>query len=383
MKHPYLLTILFPCMLFLGLLGSIFTEDYVHSELENRYLTQLPSFTGKALLDGSYTEALEQYWNDQFPGRDTWITAKTLAEKSLFQKTVINDVYLGADDYFINRYPLKDIHPQQVQANCNYLNRFQQKYDATVILIPSASEILTDKLPPAAEQPDLSIFLQDVKTTLSGDEILTLHRDEPIYYKTDHHWTLLGAYHVYSNLVQNPVPYDSVTVSTNFQGTAGRKIGFSNTLDTIQRQKSTSAFQVIYDDNPDTLTENLYEPKYLKTTDQYSYFLDGNHGITQIDNLSIAGHHRQYSQTKEAALSDFTSEKNIREGHSILIVKDSFANTLATLLCENYETVYLIDLRRYNGSIEAFIREHGIEEVLFLYSKINFMQDKNLSRLLS
>lgn len=357
MKHTHILTFLFPGILFLGLLGSILTKDRAHSELENRYLTQLPSFTAKTLSNGKYMEALDQYWNDQFPGRDTWITAKTLAEKSLFQKTVINDVYLAQDGYLMNRYRDKDIQVEQVFKNCHYLNEFQQKYQAQILLIPSASEIYTDKLPTSADQPDFTTLLSNVNPTISVDEILVNHSNEPIYYQTDHHWTLLGAYHVYAELVKNPVPYIPVTVSTDFQGTISRKIGISKTLDTIQCQKSTSQFQVIYDDDPDTVTDSLYVPAYLKSMDQYSYFLDGNHGLTQINNLTL-------------------------EHNSILVIKDSFANTLATLLCENYETVYLIDLRQFHGSLEAFVKEHGITNVLFLYSKINFMQDKNLPKLL-
>ena len=373
MKKYHILTTLFPVILFLGFLGSILVKDRAHSDLENRYLAQLPSFTVKSLSNGSYMESLDHYWNDQFPARDTWITGKTLAEKSIFQKTVINDVYLASDHYLINRYTDKDVDTHQITQNCNYLHRFQEKYHANVVLIPSASEILTDKLPVPSDQLDFTAILSSVATTTFADTILSSHKTEPIYYKTDHHWTLQGAYAVYTHLVQKPVPYAPITVSTDFQGTVGRKIGISKTLDTIQQQQSTSEFRVLYDGNPDTLTDTLYVPHYLESSDQYSYFLDGNHGITQIDNLSM-------DLSEDSSLS--TSDSPSLDGDSILIVKDSFANTLATLLCENYKTVYMIDLRQYNGSIETFVKEKGIKDVLFLYSKINFMQDKNLSKLL-
>jgi len=362
MKKKHILSLLFPGILFLGLMGSILTKDRAFSNLENRYLTQVPAFTAKALFNGNYMDSLDQYWNDQFLLRDTWITHKTLTEKNLFQKTIINDVYLAADDYLINRYTDKDVESSQVMKNCNYLNQFQEKYHAKAVLIPSACEILTDKLPTPSSQLDFTPLLSSLTESTSVDALLRNHAMDSIYYKTDHHWTLQGAYYIYADLVQTPVPYDPVTVSTNFQGTVGRKIGISHTLDRIQQQKSTSQFEVLYDNNSATLTDTLYVPHHLQSTDQYSYYLDGNHGITQIDNLSL--------DSKRA------------EGDSILLIKDSFANTLATLLCENYKTVYTIDLRQYNGSIQSFVQEHEIENVLFLYSKINFMQDKNLPKLL-
>ncbi|MDD2970761.1 MAG: DHHW family protein [Lachnospiraceae bacterium] len=412
---------LFFSLLILGMAGSILQKDIAFSSAENRYLTQFPTLTMTGLSDGSYMNAMERYLNDQFIGRNRWITLKTASEKTLFQKNVIEDVCIGTDSYLMNQYTYSEVDAAQITKNIDYLNGFQEKYDADVILVPSASEILTNRLMGSIDQIDFTSLLADAPITLSADTILSAHREEPIYYKTDHHWTLLGAYYVYEEFIQQlshgstsdssvvgsipsdqsasapitsdastpgvspsgalAVPYDPLTVSTNFQGTVARKVGITNIWDHMEQQKSDTSFIVTYDYG-NTVTDSLYVPNYLTKTDQYSYYLDGNHGVTQITNLSLSDSSPALPDAPSISQGRNTLPSEPGTGSSILIIKDSFANTFATLLCENYENVYLIDLRHYNGSIDTFIADNGIDQVLFLYSKINFMQDKNLSKLL-
>ena len=339
--------------------AGIFAKDRSFSAYENRYLASYPSFSIAGCMDGSYMEAMDTYLNDQFVLRDSWIRLKANTEKELLGRKVIKDVYLADKDYLINRYTEANIDRALVAQNILYLNEFQEKYAAEVMLVPTAGEILTKYLPSPVDQLDIPSLLSDAHTTIPAFELLKEHDTEPVYYKTDHHWTLLGAYYLYQSFVPDAYPYAATDICTDFQGTISKKLGGSRIFDSMAQFQSPTDnhFQVTYDNT--TVTDSLYAPAYLDTTDQYSYYLDGNHAITKIENLSLAD-----------------------TAPSILIVKDSFANTFATMLCENYKTVYLIDLRYYNQSLADFIATENIPEVLFLYNTMNFMQDKNLLKLL-
>ena len=119
---------------------------------------------------------------------------------------------------------------------------------------------------------------------------------------------------------------------------------------------SDNSFEVTYDQS--LTTNTLYDLSALEKKDAQPDYLDGDHAITKIVNGN-----------------NTSTEK-------ILIIKDSFANTFATILCNNYLETHMIDLRYYNGSIRDYLESNQIDKVLFLYNNINFMQDKNLGKLL-
>lgn len=369
-----LFSILFLFLLFLGLFSSLLLEDKAFSSQENRYLAQSPKFSLKKAVNAEYMNQIDSYLTDQFVGRNLWITLKTNSERYIFQKYVTNDVYFAKNNYLINRYTEKDIDRKQLQKNVSYLNDFQKKYNADVALIPTSSEILTSYLPTPFEQLDMNQLLAEAHTTIPVDTLLANHSSENIYYHTDHHWTLLGAYYIYQAYVSQPVSYDPITITNSFRGTIAKKTGNTTLYDSMEQQSSNTRFQVTFDNQP-VIMSSLYMPSYLNMSDStaiqdpYSYYLDGNHGITHISNETLKAASTQ---------NDYMSPEDKK---SILVIKDSFANTFATLLCENYPDVYLIDLRHYNGSISTFIEENEIEQVLFLYNKINFVQDKNLMKL--
>lgn len=339
-----------------GFLGSILQEDRSFSAYENRSLQQLPSFSFSKLLNGSYTKGYESYLNDQFLQRDFWVSLKTASDRSLLHNFCINGVYLGSGGYLIDRYTRSDINPSQISENIKYLNEFSEIYAADVILVPTASEILTNRLPVFSSHLDQEELLTGITARKEIGQVLAAHRSEDIYFKTDHHWSLYGAYCAYASLVSDPLPYHAKSVSNSFYGSTYRKLNGKAEPDTLEQFQTDNQFTVVYDTQE--VHDSLYEESHLATEDKYSYYLDGNHAVTQIMN------------------------QNNDQNRSVLVIKDSFANIFATLLCNHYKNTHLIDLRYYNGSIRSYIEEHEIDEVIFLYNNINFMQDKNLAKLL-
>ena len=106
--------------------------------------------------------------------------------------------------------------------------------------------------------------------------------------------------------------------------------------------------------------DSIYDDEMLQKKDKYAYFLSGNYGQVHIQNQKAA------SKAK---------------GKNILIIKDSFANSFVPFVTQDYENIYMVDLRYYNGDMKSYLQEHNITDVLVLYNISNFISDRNLHKL--
>ena len=221
--------------IFLGglLVWHLLLPDRTQSETENRTLAQRPEFSWSALADGSYTKAVESYFADQFPLRDEWTGLKARTEQ-LLGKREFNGVYLCGST-LIAKVNTPDT--AVVEKNLDSVRRLAERTEAPVYLalIPSAAEIWGEKLPAGAESWDQAEFIARA-SELEGVESIDLltalraHAGEEIFYRTDHHWTTLGAYYGYAALMEalgrgeevpepEAVKARDLPVSNGFQGT--------------------------------------------------------------------------------------------------------------------------------------------------------------------
>lgn len=373
------------------------------SETENRYLKKRPSFTMKGLLDGSFGTDYETYLSDQFPGRDAWIGMKVMAERARGRRDV-NGVYFGKDDYLIEKFDSEDIEGEQLEQNLERLSSFALyakdilgEDRVRVMLVPSASQILTNQLPFLASPYDqsqvtkrLGELLEDNMSAmetrgLGGAEdeeiadagmqrmvvpveaMLTAYRQEDIYYKTDHHWTALGAYYGYRAWAESvgvipwePEAFSIQTVSDEFLGTVYSKVNLPQKPDSIRLYlpKTEPEYQVFYDGAAEA--EPMYSYEALEGKDKYAVYMDGNHGLTKIQNPNV--------------------EKG-GKGRKLLIIKDSFAHSFAPFVVNHFEETYMVDLRYFNLSLRNFMEENGMTDVLVLYQIPGFSREKTVSKL--
>lgn len=352
-------------IIFAFTLADFFKSDRVFSETENRVLASKPKFSKEALFQGEYTEDYEEYVTDQFIGRDKWIGIKTWTD-ILLQKKEINNIYLGKDDYLIEKHAPEDYSEELVNERLTALKEFVDRWDAQVMLAPTADNILTDKLPAYAPYYDEAAFLEQVKGAVGEEHYVDVystlmeHRDEAIYYRTDHHWTSLGAYYGFlawaDHMGKFPYPYNvnnMTTVSEEFLGTLHSRINIEVKADSIQYFPETELRPISVTYDLVEKTDSLYEESYLPTKNKYGYFLDDNHGFVEIQ----------------------TEYKN---GKTLFVVKDSYANCVIPLLTTHYETIYVIDLRYFNGRLFPFMESYEPEagmDVLLLYNCIHFLED--------
>ena len=342
--------------------------DKTFSEQENRYLQEFPDFSFEALFEQGWTKDFETYMTDQFPGRDSWVGLKSLSEYTL-GKRENNGVYFGKDGSLLQDYQ----GGANLEKNAEYVQRFHDLVKVPVFfgLIPDSIWIKQAQLPAFSLEHNQQDALQAVENMLTFPTIpiaqtLQQHAaEEMLYYKTDHHWTMQGAYYGYTAIMealgQAPLPeqaFQKRMLSSNFSGTLQAKSGAwwisPDILEGWQPLSAPNPQIQIYDGDTLLLTlESYFSYPRLDTRDQYSVYLDGNHSKVIIHTGN-------------------------EDGKNLLLIKDSFGHALAPLLSAHYSQIHMVDLRYYKTDYINYILQHDIDEVLILYSVNTFSQDSNL-----
>ena len=349
-------------------IANALTRDREYSSAENRKLAQVPKFSLSALLDGSYFAAWEDYLADQFVGRDTWITIDLQASRLLGAKEA-GGVYLCADDSLMEAPAAPD--EAGVNRNLDAINAFAARHEdlkISMTVVPNAACVQAEKLPNHAPVRDQRQDIKDIAARLQGVEFLdvtdalTQHKDEAIYYRTDHHWTSLGAYYAFSDMAaglgieQPAAEYDIYPVTDSFEGTLASKSGCHAVTDVIELYvpKTDIEYYVTVDGER---TATMYDREKLNEKDQYALFLGGNDARVDI------------TTTAET-------------GKTLLIFKDSYANCFLQFLLPYYDRIILLDARYYYGDADSVISREGVTDVLFLYNANTFLTDRVLADVL-
>ena len=356
------------CVFLGGLLAwHVLLPDRDRSDVENRTLAQLPAFSWKGLKDGSFTKGVEDYFADQFPLRDQWTGLKARTEQ-LLGKREFKGVYLCGDALISKVEPPRD---GLEEKNLRYVARLAESAEVPVYLglIPSAAEIRRADLPEGAESWDQGAFIARA-AELEGVEpvdFLTPLRDragEDLFYRTDHHWTTLGAYYGYTALMEALGRGDEVLEQEDFERRSSPPVsnGFQGTL------YSQSGVHWLEPDSIEFWVEDrfevtswrsgrpeesaLYDFDKLGEKDKYSAFLGGNQPLCVIRNEAGTG--------------------------KLLLIRDSYSDALAPFLALHFQEVHLLDPRYYRYSAAQYAEEEGIDEIAAVYSVPNFITDRDL-----
>ena len=370
-----------------GTLAALFFGAVLHkptefSQSENRYLEQRPKFNTAKLLDGSFMKDYETFITDQFPERSFFMGVKTAVER-LRGRTDDNGVYFGKDGYLFGKYDASLFESETSKNNEKAIAEFVKMYadkfgkgHFQVALAPSSSEILSDKLPAFAPVYNQTGFIESIKKE-AGEEyvidlgdILKKHSNEYVYYRTDHHWTSLGAYYGYEAIakglglkVNSITDLKADTVANDFLGTYDSKVntgvtgGVTADDITIYYSAEIDKAKMTWDNDEEKSYDSIYVLDALKGKDKYTVFFGGNHSVT-----------------------DIKTENNT--GKTLLLIKDSFAHSLAPFLIKDYDRIIMLDLRYFNKSLKKYIDENKITDLLVLYSTPDFAEDANIGRLL-
>ena len=343
------------------------------SELENRKLSQMPILSLKSYIDTSFSSDYEKYINDQFFLRDNWIDLKSRIEY-LLGKRENNDIIFGKENYLFKKFTT--FNDEMLKNNLNSIITFTNNYNKEVdfFIIPNSYAIydeLTPRYLPLVDQLSLINSINSYLSLKSNDHINTINvaeellknKDDYIYYKTDHHWTSYGAYLAYLAYMDylgleivDINNLEKITIN-NFLGTYYNRSKYFKADSDFITYYNILGLRIEIDGKEQLSLMNLDK---FKGSDKYSAFLWGNNGLTKVINENI-------------------SEE--RKGSSILIFKDSYANSFIQFLSYNYEIIDIIDLRYFKESIRNFMKDKDYNEILIMYSFNNLSSDINIRRL--
>lgn len=353
------------------LVSSIILPDTGFSEKENRVLASRPALKLDQIISGGYEKQFETYENDQFPLRDMWITLKATTDR-LMGKVEENGVYLGKNGYLMEAFNA----PSQTQydATVNAMTSFAQKHSDLkqyALIAPNSVNILKSNLPAFAPADDQNPWIDKLKDSLTSAGVtfidirdtFTDHKAEDLYYHTDHHWTTLGAYYAYlqaaaaMGIDTSSDSYDKAPVSQTFKGTLSAKSGFrsgeTDEIDVFLPNGDNALSSVVNYVDEQKKSASFYDTSKLNTRDKYALFFGGNHAQIKIST---------------------PTESN----NTLLVLKDSYANSFIPFLAQHYRKIIMIDPRYYYGDLEQLLQVENVQEVLYLYNANTFFADTSL-----
>ncbi|MEA4911446.1 MAG: DHHW family protein [Oscillospiraceae bacterium] len=363
-KNCALFLLVFGLILLCGLV-NIVTPDREFSENENKYLASFPSLSWKSLINGTFASKYETYISDQFPLRDNWITAKSVGEYLLL-KTENNGIVYGDDGYMFGKFYSFD--EKKLTSNLNAIDAFSfaSLSDVYFIAVPSSYYPLVDKLPAGLPYVDENYFIGRINEYLSHSttpvnvkDTLAVNSDKYIYYRTDHHWTTYGAWLAYSqfasaaDLQAFSYASEQPTRVKDFLGTSYSKSKYFKAEPDVIEYFDFSGRITIDGETHDS----IYNYAQFDKRDKYAAFMWGNNGYAEIE-------------------TDFDIDKL----GSVLVIKDSFADSFIPFLTEHYNKIVLVDPRYYNGSYKD-LSEQPFNDVLILFSFENLCSETSITKL--
>lgn len=319
------------------------------SEEENRALEQFPEISVEKLVSGEFTEKFAAYMADQFPLRDQFVGVKAASEIVL-GKRENNSVFILGDTLAERFDTVSETNfDRNITAIDAFVSACRERGTVAEFAVFGRAMDVRDIPIYGSGATDTAWALLDGHDHIDMRRALDGHGDEYVYYRTDHHHTSLGAYYAYEYLAPrlgyeaNSIDhYRRETASGEFFGTTYSKAGAKwITPDSVElfRWDGDSAVTVSIDGGEPHA--GMYFEEHLEKKDKYSVFLGGN--SARVDVTSGA---------------DTSSERP-----KLLIVKDSFAHSLAPFLAEHFD-VTMIDPRYYKRPLIKLVEDEGFDAVL-------------------
>ncbi len=284
--------------------------------------------------------------------------AKVMDEE--FQKQVQQNLYVKDGSAFSVYYFVQDSATKYINALNRAAKELEGQTDVYCMLIPNQSGALLsekelDSLGGSNQMQAIDYYygmLEGVKTV---DTIRTLreHNDEYIYFRTDHHWTQLGAFYVYDNFCKtkgiSTIPLES-----------RKKYTFENFLGTFYSTLNSAEMAA----NPDTVY--AYIPN--GTNDMKYWDEDGTeHDWNVVSDVTGWAESSLYMTfiAGDRPLEIIENPK-ITDGSSCLVLKESYGNAFVPLLVDHYQTVYVMDYRYAQVNVLDYVRDKQIDDLILI-----------------
>lgn len=277
------------------------------------------------------------------------------AGESLGSIFVVGD---SAYSYYVFSQSTSDDYVDVVN---NMADRLSGKAAVYNMIVPTSIDIALDDATrnsiTSSNQQKAIFYMYSRMNTKVGKtyvyDALKFHRNEYIYFRTDHHWTADGAYYAYATLMnqlgKEPAGLDRFErlEFTDFKGSFFTQTGVSilgDNPDKIIAYRPLSTNNIkFYNRSYDLTDYNIVtDVTDWDSTSKYSTFIGGDNPLSMINNPQI------------------------NDGSSILVIKESFGNAVVPFLTESFENVYVIDYRYYRGTVSEFVEQYDVDTVVFI-----------------
>ncbi len=398
--------------------GLLFFLRPSSSETEKRELTPFPALNWDDLISGEWTRQISLWYADTFPGRDglisTWHRVESLygVRNEKFQGSVGDEVpdetmgdptVVESDRHVQGDPDWEKVNGYYLAGDTAYELYYFDKANAAryAALINRAADSLAGK----ATVYDLIIPLhytfalsEDIQASLGvadgtktvrylysgmNERVMTVdvtpylaaHRDEYLYFRTDHHWTATGAYYAYTAFCETagltPTPLSSFEKLSfgGFLGTLYAKTeepaALRDNPDTVEAYVpiGTNDMTVLMQDGKEytfPVIQRRTDTYYAAAASKYNCFIAGDNPLSTIHNVNIAAN---------------------RRGTAVVLIKESYGNAFAPFLVDSFEYVYIIDYRYYDGNLTDFVTTHGVNTVIFLNNLVATTAGARLSEM--
>lgn len=345
-------------------------------EAENRAISTIPPIDGDTVFSGQFASGFESFIGDSVGYRSffTQLSKKIENMKGFTPDTgkVVStnkDIGTGTTqklNLLMANNAIMEMfirNPQQEQLYADAVNHYAETLPENIslynMIIPTQLEFqepmyknLQDSQKDAIDS--ISEKLNNSVRTVSAYEALAPRRGEYIYFRTDHHWTQLGAYYAYCEFVNetggNAVNKDDFETSKiqNVLGYLYDRVDSTDIAampDIIEwydvdpdKRLQISMHDIDENGSPTTYSGVMYD----RTKANYLFFFGSDHPIVEMTN------------------------DDIPDGKTLVVIKESYSNVLAPWLIKSYHKVILVDPRIYTGNFRNVIDDYSPDEVLIV-----------------
>ena len=323
------------------------TKNSNKTDKDDVSISKLPEETPEAVLSTDKPEVKEGY--------------KTIKSNKKVVKYDTGVVVIGDTAYEQYNY-VEDSSKKYIKAVNNIAKKMGKDVNVYDMIVPTSIGItLPDNKYNKVGSSDQKKSIQkmydmlsdSVKTVDIYDELMQ-HRTEYIYYRTDHHWTSLGAYYAYDAFckVKEMMPNKLEDYKKASFGTfKGAFYGETNNAKSLRADKTEVLYPVNNEkisikyttESGETLKGKVIEDaSSFSESLKYVAYIDGDNPYTVIRN------------------------KNIKDGSSCVVIKESFGNAFVPFLADHYSKIYVIDYRYWQGSISKLVKDKSATDVVFI-----------------
>ncbi|WP_313344074.1 DHHW family protein [Sedimentibacter sp.] len=381
----------------IAILNMLTPKNKTVSEVENRSLTQKPVFSVENILSGKYSRDFESFFTDHFFNREKLVKiSKEITslkgvkrEEEAFlvdfagqnvggnedtednsEKTEDNNTegntkgnLLILNDTVMELYKFKEdkakLYADMINTVSSSLGEEVQVYS---LLAPIRIEFLNNEKYKnlSDSQHDAIEFVNNnfSKNIAAVDAYTPIkeHIDEYVYYRTDHHWTSLGAYYAYTGFAKQ-AGHEVVSLDSYKEGEAPGFLGHISTVNPSEKVNN----------NPDNVI--YYNPPVK--TDMKVFYYDKETGEKKSYNGKVINKTYVDLDQKYGVFlgGDFplgVIKTNAKSDRKIMVIKDSYGNAFIPFLTPHYREIYVVDPRHYKESIVDLVKDNNIGEVMFL-----------------